>query len=157
MTKAERREGVESDPGGIEGGVRDALRRGVQSELLATLLGVGSTARRRLPVIPQAAEDGPDKYAPRALPKIDCEALLPLCRARCCRLTFQLTRQDIADGLRWNSADGFANAKGPDGYCAHHERDGCTVYDRRPLVCRTYDCRQDPRIWIDFERRVPRS
>jgi hypothetical protein len=29
------------------------------------------------------------------------------------------------------------------------------VYEHRPAICRTYDCRKDPRIWIDFEKRIP--
>ena len=31
----------------------------------------------------------------------------------------------------------------------------CTVHAHRPRVCRSYDCRQDPRIWIDFAARIP--
>ena len=32
---------------------------------------------------------------------------------------------------------------------------GCTVHEYRPRVCRRYDCRHDPRIWTDFENRIP--
>jgi hypothetical protein len=31
----------------------------------------------------------------------------------------------------------------------------CTVYDARPVPCRGFDCREDKRIWRDFEGRVP--
>jgi hypothetical protein len=31
----------------------------------------------------------------------------------------------------------------------------CTVYDARPIPCRGFDCREDRRIWLDFEGRVP--
>jgi hypothetical protein len=31
----------------------------------------------------------------------------------------------------------------------------CTVHEQRPLFCRMYDCRKDPRIWLDFDRQVP--
>ena len=31
----------------------------------------------------------------------------------------------------------------------------CTAYDYRPSTCRTYDCREDRRVWIDFEARIP--
>ena len=30
----------------------------------------------------------------------------------------------------------------------------CGVYEQRPIPCRGYDCREDGRIWLDFERRV---
>jgi Fe-S-cluster containining protein len=42
------------------------------------------------------------------------------------------------------------------GYCNHLERATCrcTVYHQRPLPCRTFDCRHDQRIWVDFENRV---
>jgi hypothetical protein len=46
--------------------------------------------------------------------------------------------------------------QGPDGYCHHLERptQRCGIYDNRPFVCRSYDCRQDQRIWLDFDQRV---
>jgi hypothetical protein len=31
----------------------------------------------------------------------------------------------------------------------------CTVYAQRPGACRAYDCRHDPRVWIDFDARIP--
>ena len=39
----------------------------------------------------------------------------------------------------------------------HQERAGahrCGVYQNRPLICRTYSCRNDKRIWLDFENYV---
>ena len=33
---------------------------------------------------------------------------------------------------------------------------GCTAYTQRPSVCRRYDCRDDARIWEDYEQRIPR-
>jgi hypothetical protein len=41
-----------------------------------------------------------------------------------------------------------------DGYCTHMDRGacGCTVYAQRPIPCRGYDCRNDRRIWLDFEQ-----
>lgn len=29
------------------------------------------------------------------------------------------------------------------------------MYAARPAVCRSYDCRDDPRIWSDYARRIP--
>ena len=31
----------------------------------------------------------------------------------------------------------------------------CGVYETRPEHCRTYDCREDARVWIDYEKRIP--
>jgi Fe-S-cluster containining protein len=47
-------------------------------------------------------------------------------------------------------------AQGKDGYCCHLERATCrcTIREHRPVPCRAYDCRQDKRIWLDFEERV---
>lgn len=102
--------------------------------------------------------DIPDKYAMRDLPDIDCEARLPLCRARCCTLRFPLSVQDLEErSVRWDYGRPYQIAQRPDGYCAHNDERtrGCTIYPRRPGVCRSYDCRRDQRIWIDFDRRIP--
>ena len=42
------------------------------------------------------------------------------------------------------------------GYCTHLERAACrcTAYAQRPLPCRVFDCRNDKRIWLDFENGV---
>ena len=56
--------------------------------------------------------------------------------------------------MRWNYSQPFAIAQRTDGYCVHHQCDNghhCGVYERRPLVCRTYSCRDDKRIWLDFD------
>jgi len=40
--------------------------------------------------------------------------------------------------------------------CACMDEEGlCTKYDVRPATCRTYDCREDARVWIDYEQRIP--
>jgi Fe-S-cluster containining protein len=46
---------------------------------------------------------------------------------------------------------------GTDGYCIHIERGtcGCTIYENRPVPCRAFDCRNDKRIWVDFEKQIP--
>ena len=30
----------------------------------------------------------------------------------------------------------------PNGECTHLGREGCTIYEKRPFICRTYDCRK---------------
>ncbi len=102
--------------------------------------------------------DVPDKYDLPDLPEIDCDARIPLCRARCCTLVFPLSAQDLDEKVvRWNYARPYQIGRRPDGYCVHNDPTtrGCTVYAQRPAICRTYDCRHDKRIWTDFEKRIP--
>jgi hypothetical protein len=100
----------------------------------------------------------PDKYKLEQLPEIDCEARLPLCKARCCTLRFPLSIQDLDERIvRWDYARPYQIGRRSDGYCVHNEPGTChcNVYEHRPGVCRQYDCRNDKRIWIDFAARVP--
>ncbi|MEJ2853701.1 MULTISPECIES: YkgJ family cysteine cluster protein [unclassified Saccharothrix] len=100
-----------------------------------------------------------DKYALETeRVEIDCASRLPLCRAACCRLRFALSRQDVEEGaVQWEIARPYLNRQRADGYCVHTDERtlGCQVYDRRPGVCRRYDCRRDTRIWVDFDSRIP--
>jgi Fe-S-cluster containining protein len=88
---------------------------------------------------------------------VDCEARHPICRAVCCKLEFALSTQDIEEGIvRWNLGEPYLNRKGESGRCVHLDLETykCTVYENRPSVCRSYNCRNDERIWLDFEKRV---
>jgi Fe-S-cluster containining protein len=140
--------------------------------MLEVLIGQGHLPldayekRRRLTVVRENERSGgeatvhlsdvPDKYALRDLPQIDCEARLHLCKARCCTLSFALSVQDLDERVvRWNYGAPYRIARRPDGYCAHNEEGRCTVYEHRPGICRTYDCRQDRRIWVDFDKALP--
>lgn len=99
-----------------------------------------------------------DKYEPSQNIEIDCEARIPLCHARCCSLRFFLTKQDLEEGVaRWDYGNPYWMKYDSDGYCTHNDKATrfCTIHAKRPHVCRTYDCREDPRIWIDFEKRIP--
>ena len=99
-----------------------------------------------------------DKYAVAPPVDLDCGALISLCKGRCCRLTFPLSFQDLDEGgIQWSYARPYRIRQRDDGYCVHSDRATrqCAVYQRRPAVCRSYDCRRDPRIWTDFERRIP--
>jgi Fe-S-cluster containining protein len=90
-----------------------------------------------------------------ASPDVDCASLAPLCKVRCCRdFDIALSREDIDDGLRWELEAPYLLERGSEG-CAYLGEQGCTVYDRRPATCRSYDCRQDPRVWIDFDKKIP--
>lgn len=110
--------------------------------------------RRRLRVL---LGDDNHKFDGIPRPDIDCPSLIPLCKARCCSFRFALSRQDLDAGVvRWDYEEPYMIAQ-RDGYCSHIERPGmgCTVYDHRPVPCRLFDCREDRRIWLDFERRIP--
>lgn len=89
--------------------------------------------------------------------EIDCENRLPLCHAACCRLRFALTVRDVEEGnVKWNLGQPYMIRQGTDGYCHHYDREfkQCGIYENRPFVCRAYDCRNDRRIWQDFENRI---
>ena len=101
---------------------------------------------------------GADKYevTPVSPP---CEELIDLCKARCCSYNFALSTKDLDEGIiRWDYGQPYLNRqRASDGYCVHHDpnTNGCTVHKYRPRVCRTYDCRKDKRVWIDYEQRIP--
>ncbi len=98
-----------------------------------------------------------DKYTVGS-PPIDCENRLHLCQARCCTFRFALSTQDLDEGVvRWDYAHPYLNAVRTDNYCTHchPETKGCGVYHYRPAVCRQYDCRNDKRIWQDFDNYIP--
>lgn len=101
-----------------------------------------------------------DKYAvpPLAGGGPPCLELLPICGARCCSFDVPITTQDLDEGVvRWDRANPYLLQQEADERCTHLSREGarCTCYAQRPAVCRAYDCRQDPRVWIDYERRIP--
>lgn len=98
-----------------------------------------------------------DKYAFESEVRIDCENHLHLCKAACCRLRFALSKQDVEEGIvKWDFAHPYLIARGPDGYCQHLDRGtlGCSIHAQRPVPCRGYDCRNDKRIWADFENKI---
>ncbi len=102
-------------------------------------------------------EPNQDKYTFSQVAKIDCEDRVHLCKSACCKMVFPLSQQDIEEGIiKWELSQPYVIAKGTDGYCTHLDRQclSCTAHDRRPIPCRAYDCRQDTRIWLDFEKKV---
>lgn len=98
-----------------------------------------------------------DKYTFEGEVEIDCTSRLHLCGAACCRLPFALSKQDVREGIiQWELGQPYLIAQGSDGYCCHLDRcsGGCSVREQRPVPCRAYDCRHDPRIWLDFKNGV---
>jgi hypothetical protein len=99
-----------------------------------------------------------DKYHYESEVEIDCPSLIPLCQAACCKLPWALSKQDIREGIvRWELGRPYLNERRADGYCCHNDRETrlCTIRENRPVPCRAFDCRNDRRIWVDFERRIP--
>ena len=102
--------------------------------------------------------DGVSKYA-AASAAPPCAELMPLCQARCCTLSFALSTEDLDEGvIRWDYGQPYLiRQRASDRYCVHNHPDshGCTVHEFRPRVCRVYDCRNDDRIWLDYDQRIP--
>jgi Fe-S-cluster containining protein len=65
--------------------------------------------------------------------------------------------QDLQEGgIRWDLYMPYQIARRPDGACVHLGSDlRCTIHSHRPAVCRGFDCRQDKRVWQDFEKAIP--
>lgn len=98
-----------------------------------------------------------DKYEMPNSP-VDCEKRIPICHARCCSFTVEMSRQDLEEGLLlWEIEQPYVLRHESDGLCSHLDRRTrfCGVYQNRPAACRTYDCRNDERIWLDFEKMIP--
>ncbi len=136
----------------VTGLIEDAehARRLAQAEI-AELARVKENSRVRM-------ELRVEKYAITDLPDIPCPELIPLCRGRCCTLHFSLSKQDLNERVvKWNYQFPYVIRQGEDGYCVHNDPEtrGCTVYEHRPATCRSYDCRNDKRIWVDYEKRIP--
>lgn len=122
---------------------------------LAPELGRSPLQEYQPPIFVSAAA-APDKHTV-ASPDIDCQALLHLCHGRCCRYQVQLSYQDVEDGLRFVYQRPYELRREADGYCTYFDREspGCGTYATRPAPCRTFDCRTNPNVWIDYEQRIP--
>jgi Fe-S-cluster containining protein len=99
-----------------------------------------------------------DKYNCQDTVIIDCASRVHICKAKCCTFNFYLTDQDLDEGIvKWDYGRPYWIRKRKDGYCVHCEPGTwrCRIHSYRPYVCRTYDCRNDERVWLDFERMIP--
>lgn len=98
-----------------------------------------------------------DKYGVES-PDIDCASRIPLCGARCCSFDVALSKQDLLEKkLPFVIERPYELPRDPvTKKCACMDDAGaCTAYEYRPATCRTYDCREDRRVWIDYEARIP--
>ncbi|KAB2314578.1 hypothetical protein F8A87_00295 [Betaproteobacteria bacterium SCN2] len=76
---------------------------------------------------------------------IDCDEGRRLgCRTFCCRLLVRLAEDEREPAMNGSVPKGFVD-KGPDGLCVHLDRctHRCGIWEKRPRVCREYDCNHD--------------
>ncbi len=100
-----------------------------------------------------------DKYTFKQEVQVDCENMLDICKAVCCKLPFALSKQDVEEGIiRWEFGRPYLIAHGDDGYCVHLDRNTyrCTVREHRTVPCRGFDCRANEKwhVWVDYEKRI---
>lgn len=129
----------------------------VAREELQALLDEARAGVEENPVPKVMLARGGDKYAAESNVLVDCLERLPICQARCCKYSFCLTEQDLDEGVaRWDYGQPYWMRKRPDGYCVHCDPETyqCRIFQHRPYVCRMYDCREDRRLWLDFENKV---
>jgi Fe-S-cluster containining protein len=140
-------------PAKPSGGTIEAAVDGAFDKTLQTI----HTNDERTPTRVSIDLGGPKYETPS--PPIPCGELIPLCHAQCCTLSFALSTEDLDEGvIRWDYGQPYLiRQRAADGYCVHNdpESHGCTVHAFRPRVCRSYDCRNDKRIWVDYEQRIP--
>ncbi len=90
--------------------------------------------------------------------EVDCGARMHLCHGRCCSFTIRLSEQDVREGeLEWQIDKPYLLSKDRLGYCVYQQKDTgfCGTYQNRPALCRRYDCKEDRRIWLDYEKMIP--
>lgn len=136
---------------GRRGGDPDELTAAVdarEAEVLARIRASDDKSRFRLHLA-----EAVDKYTVSSDGGPPCAELIPICGARCCKLPFPLTTQDLDEGIiQFDVGRPYLIRHDDDEHCTHLDRGtrGCGVYQHRPAVCRQYDCRTDRRVWSDF-------
>jgi hypothetical protein len=98
-----------------------------------------------------------DKYKLDSVADVDCASRIHACGALCCRLPFALSAQDLAEGIiRFDPAEPYLIQQDEDGRCMHQDTETgfCSVHTHRPAPCRIFDCHDDERIWLDYERCI---
>lgn len=97
-----------------------------------------------------------DKYNLTNQLEIDCASRMHICKGACCKFIYCLSIQDISEGIRWNLSQPFKSIRGDNGYCTYIKENDmrCSIYEKRPLGCRLYNCLNDQRIWLDFDNKI---
>jgi len=77
---------------------------------------------------------------------VDCEKGRRMgCATFCCRMLVRLQPDEMEPANGTTLPKGFVD-KDSEGYCIHFDRGGssrCTHWDKRPKVCREYECNSD--------------
>lgn len=82
---------------------------------------------------------------------VDCEAGRRLhCSTFCCRLIVRLGPGEVDPEQPENKAKHCIDKNPEDGICVYLDRDSmrCRIWEKRPAVCRAYDCNQDPLLQV---------
>lgn len=87
---------------------------------------------------------------------VNCAERMHICKAICCKLNFPLNAEEVESGIvKWDLGRPYYIRHDAGGFCCHKGASGqCGVYNNRPVVCRTYSCKDDERIWKDFDNMV---
>ena len=85
----------------------------------------------------------------------NCDTRCHLCKQACCRIfDVPLNAEEVESGrFDWNPRAPYSLHKNHMG-CAHLVNGKCSIYHNRPATCFTYSCKQDTRIWEDYEKMV---
>lgn len=134
------------------------LAKGIttEAELLSAMQKVREELAERNELNWQRAmirNDATDEKKP--MTEVDCKARFHLCKAVCCKLDFALSVVELEQAeIKWDLGRPYFIRHDSNGYCSHLDCSSgcCSVYDKRPGVCRGYSCAKDERIWIDFDK-----
>ncbi len=88
--------------------------------------------------------------------EVNCSERIHVCKAICCKLSFPLSAIEVEKGIvKWDLGRPYYVRQTGSGFCCHKGESGnCSVYENRPVVCKTYSCKGDERIWKDFENMI---
>lgn len=94
----------------------------------------------------------------REAAKIDCAGRMKICKAACCTLRFSLNKKEI-DALKngWSEDFPFRIKRTTNGYCIFFDQNmmQCSIYEKRPNVCRYFTCSKRKDIWADYSNMIP--
>lgn len=90
---------------------------------------------------------------------VDCSSKIEYCQAICCYFSTMLEENDYDPNTicTEKTVGGLIKIakKERTCECIHLSKNRkCEVYHSRPLQCLNYDCRDDSRIWVDFNRNI---
>lgn len=81
---------------------------------------------------------------------VDCDKGRELgCHSFCCRLLVRLDPEEREPGQDGLPPKGYVD-KDENGNCIHHDLENglCRIWERRPRVCRQYECNTDPLLQV---------